>query len=49
MINDITAVHPGSNLLLKYADDLTLSIPFTLEVGNIQQWACKKRMKLNLS
>ena len=51
-------VHPGSNLLLKYADDLTLSIPVKStvlnslamqEVGNIQQWACKNRMKLNLS
>ena len=58
MINDITAVHPGSNLLLKYADDLTFSAPVKStvpnslamqEVGNIQQWACKSRMKLNLS
>ena len=58
MINDITAVHPGSNLLLKYADDLTFSVPVKStvpnslamqEVGNIQQWACKSRMKLNLS
>ena len=45
MIN-FTAVHPGSNLLLKYADDLTLSIPVKStvsnslamqEMGNIQQ------------
>ena len=58
MINDITVVHPGSNLHLEYADDLTLSIlvkstvPNSLamqEVGNIQQWAFKKRVKLNLS
>ena len=46
MINYFTAVHPGSNLLLKYADDLTLSIPVKStvtnslamqEMGNIQQ------------
>ena len=34
MINDITAVHPRSNLLLKYADDLTLSIPVKSTVPN---------------
>ena len=27
MVNDITAANPSSNLLVKYADDITLSVP----------------------
>lgn len=58
MANDITAVQPERNLLTKYADDLTLSIPIKAtvpnfsaiqEVQNIQQWASENRMELNLS
>ena len=44
------------NLLLKYADDLTLSVPVSahqdhslIEVNSIQHWAVTNRMKLNLT
>ena len=47
---------PGANLLLKYADDLTLSVPVSahqdhsfIEVNSIQHWAVRNRMKLNLT
>ena len=43
MVNDIRPVYPERNLLLKYADDLTLSIPVSahqdhpfIEVNSIQ-------------
>ena len=58
MINDITAVRPERNLLIKYADDKPLSFPIktTLpnssviqEVQNVQQWGIENRMELNLS
>ena len=56
MVNDIRAVNPTRNLLLKYADDITLSIPVRSndidpslnEVRNIQYWASENRMNLNL-
>ena len=57
MINDIKAVNPSSNLLVKYADDISLSIPVgsklsqadsELEVKYIMEWAKKNRMSLNL-
>ena len=37
--------------MLKYADDLTLSLPdhSFIEVNSIQHWAVKNRMKLNLT
>ena len=53
MVNDIRSVYPERNLLLKYADDLTLSIPVSahqdhsfIEVNSIQHWAVRNRMKL---
>ena len=55
MVNDIRPVYPESNLLLKYADELTLSVPVSahqdhsfIEVS-IQHWAVRNRMKLNLT
>ena len=56
MVNDIRPVYPERNLLLKYADDLTLSVPVSahqdhsfIEVNSIQHWAVRNRMKLNLT
>ena len=54
MVNDIRPVYPERNLLLKYADDLTLNVPVSahqdhtfIEVNSIQHWAVRNRMKLN--
>ena len=57
MVNDITFVSPV-NVLIKYADDITLSIPVkstdysedlvNLEVANIKHWAQENKMKLNI-
>lgn len=56
MVNDIRPVYPERNLLLKYADDLTLSVPVSahqdhllIEIDSIQHWAVRNRMKLNLT
>ena len=45
MVNDITPVYPERNLLVKYADDLTLSAPLSadqdhssIEVNSIENW-----------
>ena len=57
MVNDIRPVYPERNLLLKYADDLMLSVPavsshqdhsFT-DVNSIENWAVRNRVKLNLT
>ena len=55
MVN-IRPVYPERNLLLKYADDLSLSVPVAarqdysfIEVNSIQQWAVRNGMKLNLT
>ena len=55
MVNDIRPVYPEPNLLLKYADDLTLSVPVSahqdhslIEVNSIQHRAVRNRTKLNL-
>jgi hypothetical protein len=54
MVNDIEAKHPQTNNLVKFADDLTVSVPVTSsgdsaldEVTNIESWASNNRMKLN--
>ena len=58
MVNDITFVSPV-NVLIKYADDITLSIPVkstdysedlvNLVIANIKHWAQKNKMnKLNI-
>ena len=56
MVNDIRPVYPERNLLLKYADDLTLRVPVSahqnhafIEVNSVQHWAGRNRMKLNLT
>ena len=56
MVNDIRPVYPEHNLLLKYADDLTLSVPVSshqdhsfIEVNSNQHWAIRNSMKLNLT
>ena len=58
MVNDINAVNPETNLLIKYADDITLSIPIgpnlpddssVSEIQNIELWSSMNRMKLNLT
>ena len=50
MINDIKPVSPSS-LLVKFADDITVSIPVRAqsEVSSIMEWAEKNQMTLNLN
>ena len=57
LINDIKAVNPSSNLLVKYANDISLSIPVgaklsqaesEIEVKSIMEWAKNNRLSLNL-
>ena len=57
MVNDIKPVIPQT-LLIKYADDITASVPVTIglnhtdsshqEVANIKRWAHDNLMKLNM-
>ena len=55
-VNDFQALHPSQNVLVEYADDLTLGIPVgdgcndnaDGEVQNIAEWADNNRMVLNL-
>ena len=57
MVNDIKPVSPQT-LLIKYADDITASVPVTIgpnhtdsshyEVENIKRWADKNLMTLNM-
>ena len=57
MVNGITAANPTSNLLVKYADDITHNVPVIsgavdqsqAEVNNIQRWATENQMTLNLN
>ena len=52
MVNGILALHPSQNVFVKYADDLTLSIPVgdgyddnsDGEVQNIAEWADNNRL-----
>ena len=53
MVNDIMAVYPNKNLLVKYTDDITIKSNFADlslvdEVQNIQRWSIENRMTLNL-
>ena len=56
LINDVKPVS-SSSLLVKYADDITVSIPVCaedrnipeLEVNSIMKWAEKNKITLNLS
>ena len=57
MVNDIKVIAPNQNLLVKFADDLTLSIPVQSGVSNsnsaanevqsIVEWTTVNRMQLN--
>ena len=57
MVNDIQLADPKRNLLVKFADDITISIPVSSdstdatinEVNSIRDWAASNRMTLNLS
>lgn len=58
LVNDINVVNPEKNLLIKYADDITLSIPIgpnlpddssVSEIKNIPLWSSMNHMKLNLT
>ena len=53
MVSDIRPVYQEPNLLLKYADDLTQSVPVSahkdhsfIEVDSIQHWVVRNYMKL---
>ena len=52
MVNDIMAVYPNKNLLVKYTDDITIRSNFADlsldEVQNVQRWSIENRMTLNL-
>jgi hypothetical protein len=58
MVNDVNLEDPGSNLLIKFADDLTVSAPVKTTGDsaaseerniNIKGWASDNRMTLNMS
>ena len=56
MVDDIKPKQPETNVLVKFADDMTVSAPVksnsdsaTMEVRNIENWARRNRMTLNLS
>ena len=57
-INDIKAVNTDKNLLVKFADDITVSLPIEANVGldesqtevlSFIEWSEKNRMKVNLT
>ena len=57
MVNDIQLADPRRNLMVKFADDITISIPVSKcstdatinEVNSMKHWAASNRMTLNLS
>ena len=56
MVNDINLEDGETNLLTKFADDLTVSAPVKIsgdsaikEVKNIKRWASENRMTVNMS
>ena len=55
MVDDINPLIPKDNLLIKFADDITVSAPAkensdtaVVEVNIIDNWAMENRMSLNL-
>ena len=56
MVNDIGTINEEKSLMIKFADDLTLSAPVKAngfdpssdEIANIQKWSFENRMSLNL-
>ena len=57
MVNDIQLADPRRNLMVKFADDITISITVNKdstdatinEVNSMKHWAASNRMTLNLS
>ena len=57
MVNDIQLADPRRNLMVKFAVDITISIPVSKdstaatinEVNSMKNWAASNRMTLNLS
>ena len=58
MVNDINVVNSETNLLIKFADDITQSIPVgpnlpddlsVSEIQNIKLWSNMNRLKLKLT
>ena len=56
MVNDIATVSPMDNLLVKYADNNTISVPVSqstdtagAEVGNMKKWADINEMSPNFT
>ena len=58
MVNDINVVNPETNLLIKFADDITQSIPVgpnlhddssVSEIQNVKLWSNMNRLKLNVT
>ena len=56
MVNDIAAVSPMDHFLVKYADDITISVPVrqsidtaAAEVENMKKWADINEMSLNFT
>ena len=56
MVNDIAAVSSMNNLLVKYADDITISVPVrqstdtaAAEVEYMKKWAGINEMSLNFT
>ena len=55
MVNDISAADEKNNLLVKFADDITVTVlvrngkdSASLEVNNMKDWWKKNYMSLNL-
>ena len=55
MVNDICAADEKNSLLVKFADDITVTVPVrngkdsaSLEVNNMKDWCKKNYMTLNL-
>ena len=58
MVNDINVVNPETNLFIKFADDITQSIPVgpnlhddssVSEIQNVKLWSNMNRLKLNVT
>ena len=56
MVNDIAAVSPTNNFLVKYADNITICVPVrkstdtaATEVENMKKWVHMNKMSLNFT
>jgi hypothetical protein len=55
LINDLTVKDPNNNILVKFADDMTVRTPVKnnydsapAEINNIEKWTETNRVSLNL-